>query len=374
MAQPSRDIEESEQELDSYRPDPIQFWESKQRELVSSVVDYNLATLADLVGRKEINLSPSYQRRFRWDRKRQSRLIESFLMNVPVPPVFLNEDAYGDFSIIDGKQRLTAIHEFLIDKLRLEGLEVFADINGRTFTELPPALQRIIRTRPTLRAVIILRQSDPDIKFEVFQRLNTGGVALNAQEIRNNVFSGPLNDLVQQLSGDQRFHRLLGITAKRESAIYAEMRDAELVLRFFTFKGTWRSFEGGMRRHMDEYMAQNRRPSSEALASLKLDFLRALESVEDAFGESAFRRWLPKQHRWRSQVLASLYDAEMIACYEMGCPTFSATRSLILDRAMDLFTDEGFQKSIAANTNTPSFFRLRVEKMLSLLRDVQQEA
>src|SRR5690606_6822211 len=97
----SRDIEETDETLESNEGDPVDFWEQKQRELVTSVVDYNLQGLTDLVSDRAIDLNPTYQRRLRWDQKRQSKLIESFLMNVPVPPVFLNEDEYGQYSVID---------------------------------------------------------------------------------------------------------------------------------------------------------------------------------------------------------------------------------------------------------------------------------
>jgi uncharacterized protein with ParB-like and HNH nuclease domain len=230
----------------------------KQRELVTSVVDYNLGTLAQLVTDRTIELSPRYQRRFRWGPEQQSLLIESFLMNVPVPPIFLNEDKYGKYSVIDGKQRLTAITEFFKGKLELAGLKVFSDINNKTFDDLPRKLQSVIKTRPTLRAVIILRQSDKDIKFEVFQRLNTGGVKLNPQEIRNSAYPGLLNDLILELSENNKFHRLLGIKNKNRSAIYQEMRDAEFVLRYFTFKEIWQDFKGSMKRLMDTYMEENK--------------------------------------------------------------------------------------------------------------------
>src|SRR5262249_30288433 len=171
MTPEKRDIEEAENMLDEAEPDPVEFWEKKQRELVTSVVDYNLNTLSELLQSKAIDLSPRYQRRFRWDEARQSKLMESFLMNVPVPPIFLNEDKYGKYSVIDGKQRLSAILEFLRGRLKLTGLEVFHDINGKSYDDLPADLQSVIKLRPTLRAVIILRQSDADIKFEVFRRL-----------------------------------------------------------------------------------------------------------------------------------------------------------------------------------------------------------
>lgn len=96
-----RDLEDTAEFLDEQgEGEPVEFWESKQRELLTSVVDYNLGTLSDLVSQQVIDLSPTYQRRFRWRPERQSKLIESFLMNVPVPPIFLNEDEYGRYSVI----------------------------------------------------------------------------------------------------------------------------------------------------------------------------------------------------------------------------------------------------------------------------------
>ena len=117
------DIEEKAFEEEDQTP--LHFWEEKQREVILSVVDYNLGSLADLIDGKTIDLSPKYQRRDRWNSKRQSKLIESFLMNVPVPPIFLNEDKYGKYSVIDGKQRLSAIHGFMRGRFRLEGLQIF---------------------------------------------------------------------------------------------------------------------------------------------------------------------------------------------------------------------------------------------------------
>ena len=173
------DIEDSN-DLDTIRGRPLEFWEEKQKELVTSVVDYNLGSLTDLVKSGAIDLSPKYQRRYRWDIPRKSKLIESLLMNVPVPPIFLNEDTYGTYSVIDGKQRLTAISEFMSNDLILTGLEVFSDINGKRFSDLPSKFQSVIRTRPTLRAIIVLRQSDEDVKFEVFQRLIDLGAGLHS--------------------------------------------------------------------------------------------------------------------------------------------------------------------------------------------------
>lgn len=360
------DIEDRESFEREDEPALVLF-DKSQRDLVTSVVDYNLGTLADLISRKKIDLSPRYQRRFRWDKARQSRLIESFLMNVPIPPIFLNEDQYGTYAVIDGKQRLFAIQEFLRGRLRLQKLKVFDDINGQSIDDLPIRLRDILETRATLRAVIILPQSQPAVKFEVFKRLNTGGVKLNPQEIRNSTWPGPLNNLVLKLSIAPEFHALLQIEDRNRSAIYREMRDAEFVVRYFTFRDTWNSFTGGMMRLMDEYMADHQHMSRSALADAEADFRATIANVAAAFGEHAFQRWVPERSSWRRQVLAALFDAEMFGCRGMEAHALRDRRPQIERGLQALFEDDDFRESIDAATNTPRLFRTRITMMRTML-------
>lgn len=358
-------IDAEANEIEDAVEEPLLFWENKQRELVTSVVDYNLSTLTDLINDKNIDLSPKYQRRNRWDDTRKSVLIESFLINVPVPPVFLNEDNYGEYSIIDGKQRLTAIHDFLTGSLRLRGLTVFSEINDKKFHELPSKLQSVVKTRPTLRAVIILRQSDEDVKFEVFRRLNTGGVRLNAQEVRNSVNTGPFNDLLLDLSESKEFHRLLGVKRKSESKIYQEMGDVELVLRYFAFRDYWQDFEGGITRRLDKFMADNRHMPENERREAGADFMKTLAAVDAVWGENAFRRWTPERGKWRNQILASLYDAQMIGSRGAELEKVKAKRDAILTRFQQLFENEEFQKSI--NASVPEYFKLRIQTVKDII-------
>jgi Protein of unknown function DUF262 len=364
------EIEEIDEidEIDEKEQEPLEFWEQKQRELVTSVVDYNLSTLIDLINGKNIDLSPVYQRRNRWDDDRKSALIESFLINVPVPPVFLNEDNYGEYSIIDGKQRLTAIHDFLTGSLRLKNMKVFSELNDKKFHELPAKLQSVIKTRPTLRAVIILRQSDSDIKFEVFRRLNTGGVALNAQEVRNSVNTGKFNNLLLTLSQDKNLHRLLGIKKREESKIYREMFDVELVLRYFTFRDSWMEFDGGVVRHLDEFMKDNRYMEDDKIQAARSDFLHTLSVVDALWGERAFRRWNPQTAKWRDQILSSLFEAQMIACRGIDLQKTKGKRDEALKLFQQLFEEEQFQKAIKASI--PIYFKLRIERVKSIVNRV----
>lgn len=348
----------------------IDFLNKKQRELITSTVDYNLESISTLINNKTIDMSPKYQRRFRWDDIRKSKLIESFLMNVPIPPIFLNEDDLGKYSVIDGKQRLSAISEYLSGKLTLSGLLVFKDLNGLGFFDLPSEFQNSLKIRANVRAVIILRQSDKDIKYEVFQRLNTGGVKLNAQEIRNSAFPGTLNDIILSLSENKSFHKLLGVKTKSKSRIYQEMKDAELVLRFFALKEHWKDYAGGLKKILDSYIDKNQHLKAKEVNILGEEFFETLEKVSIIFGEAgSFRRWIPENKKWKQQVSAPLFDAQMFACYKKDKSKIEASKDKILTDFKSLFiNDREFLQSIESSTASPNRFLYRTHKLEDIIQ------
>lgn len=347
-------------------------WLQAQRDLITTTLDYNLQTIAALVADGRIDLSPSFQRRDRWDVKRKSLLIESFLMNVPLPPVFLNEDEYGTYSIIDGKQRLTTVSEFLNNRFKLEGLGIFHEANGLTFSELDYSLQSVLQTRASLRAIILLRMSDPLIKYHVFQRLNTGGVRLNSQEVRNVTFAGPLNDEIVQASAYPKYMELLGITesGKKRAAIWQHMRDVELVLRYLTLRQTWKAFSGSLGGAMNAYMADNAFMSAQCREEHLSDFKESVDKVYAAFGGLAFKRFDHARMKAGKQVLATLFDAQMIAVAPHSLEILERHSESLREAMVGLFQNEEFSRSIASQTNTPRFVRTRISLVSELVNRV----
>jgi hypothetical protein len=342
-----------------------------QDRLVLQASDLSLQTVASMVQSGSMDLQPQYQRRARWTPEKKSALIESFLLNVPVPPVYLSEEDYGTYAIIDGKQRISAVSQFMSNSLRLRSLDTFTEIEGLTFIELPDELRNALTVRPYIRAVTLLKQSDPQLKYEVFSRLNTGGIALNAQEIRNVAYRGSLNDaIVSAAESDSFLRQQLKIKGETSSA-YREMADAEYVLRFLTLADRWEEFTGDLKESMNEFMDSYRSLDGDELHSLITTFDRASRSCELLWGRDAYHR--PAPSGWRDQALAGMFDSEMIAVNLLSdsqISTLSDMRDSVLSATRSLFEDAEFDSSVRSGTNTPSRLKYRIEKMYMALQSL----
>ena len=295
-------------------------------------------------------------------------------MNVPVPPIFLNEDRVGRYSVIDGKQRLTAVTTFFNDEYALGDLKVFGQLNGARYSDLPRDLRDALNTRATLRATIILRQSDPDVKNIVFQRLNTGGITLNPQEVRNAAYPGTFNDLLIELSESQQLRMFLRIVNPASSQMYQQMRDVELVLRYFTFRDDWDTFSRGVALAMDEFMERNQHADKKEIAQMRSDFDEQLRAIGIAFGDIAFRRYTPESGKWREQVIAAVYDAEMFAVKSLRHRILATQRPIPPDRVANLFSVDAFRSAIDAATNSVTAFRIRIQLMREVIESEYPEA
>jgi hypothetical protein len=338
-----------------------------QDRLVFQASDLSLGTISSMVEREAIDIRPSYQRRERWHARKQSALIESFLLNVPVPPVYLAEDEYGRYSVVDGKQRITSIFRFMSNELALSNLETFREVEGLRFSQLPQDLKNALEVRPYLRVITLLKQSDPQLKFEVFTRLNRGGEAMSPQELRNVAFRGELNDAIYLLAEHAFLRKALKIKDERSSA-YTKMLDAELVLRFLTMRDRWRYFSGDYRTEMDRFMIENQHADDDQLSAYRNAFIGALETCENIWGKAAFKR--PAPNGWRDLLLTGMYDAEMVAVDLLTKPDRLRAiehRRSIIEKTRSLFGDSQFDTAVRVGTNTPARIFYRIEQVLEIL-------
>lgn len=338
-----------------------------QESAVIEIADQGLLSLSNLVASGSIDVSPKFQRRDRWSPEKQSLLIESFLTNIPVPPVYLAEDVaeLGSYAVIDGKQRLTAVSMFFAEGLQLRGLTRLPGLNGCRYGDLPRGIRNSLGMK-NLRVTTLLRQSTEELKHEVFLRLNTGGEILNAQEIRNVAGRGPLNDLVYDLA-ENGFLRGQFKVKPPSSPAYRKMADAEFVLRFLALSSSWREFKGELRAELDTYMIDNRFANEGELKKLRNLFNACIETCEATWGIEAFKR------PGRDQALAGVYDAQMLAMSEIG----ARGRDRILDNPERmkieferLFEDSEFDEAARRATNTPSRLRFRTQQTIDAVRRV----
>ncbi|MGW6750676.1 DUF262 domain-containing protein [Streptomyces sp. NPDC055006] len=348
----------------------LQKFEQAQDALVLQASDLSLETIASMVDSDAIDVGPQFQRRDRWDISRQSALIESFLLNIPVPPVYLAEEEFGSYSVIDGKQRITAVRDFMRNQYQLSGLERFSEIEGYRFKGLPASLRNALAVRPYIRAISILRQSDPETKYEVFHRLNSAGQPLNAQEIRNVIYRGPLNDLIMDLSSNKFLESQLKVRDSRSPA-YRAMADVELVLRFLALRDTWSTFSGGLRSSMDSFMERHAKAGTKTLLEYSQAFQRSIGACESLWGSKAFKR--PDRDGWRDQMLAGMFDAQMIAVDQLSdeqIKRLSRHQNEVLRVTRELFEEPAFEAAVRVATNTPSRIALRITQMRNALAAV----
>ena len=257
--------------------------------------------------RGRLELQPSFQRRGVWDDKKRSRFIESILLDVPLPYFYLAEGNDGKQVVVDGQQRLTAVFSYLDNQFPLQGLRVMEELNGKLFSELPERFQTAIETR-ALNLILIKPNSNPNMKYDVFERLNTGAVQLHPQELRNCVKRGQFNDLIIELSSNSVFQQICGF-----SGPHSRMKDVETVLRFFAFFRSYPSYKKPLKSFLDSEMEFHAEMRSNQLQPLRTAFIGTVNLTRQVLGNNPF--WIYEASeaggKWGRRVNINLYDAVM---------------------------------------------------------------
>lgn len=310
--------------------DIVAKYDARADRIVTETNREKLRNFADSLARNGyMDPRPFYQRRNRWDPERQSLLIESFLINIPIPPLFVYEVKPDIHEVLDGQQRITAIKAFYSNELKLTGLVRWPELNGRTYSKLPNVVRAGIDRR-SISWIVVLNESIPDeeeeleLKKLVFERLNTGGVKLSAQEIRNALYAGPFNDLLIRLSRLDEFReawklpKFSTVELKETpphllaNKFYAAMEDLEVVLRFFALRHA-EHYSRGMQGFLDLYMMKAHRFTDEDLVVLERLFVNTIQLCQEVFGELIFRPYVPKERNFGNKPQKAFADAVMVA-------------------------------------------------------------
>lgn len=349
--------------------------------IVTEQARYPLPSIPVMLETQNYNLNPEFQRRHRWSTEKRSRLIESFIMNVPVPPVFLYETEFSHYEVMDGLQRLTTINEFYGNSFALEGLSEWPELNGRRYLDLPIQIRNGIDRR-YLSSVILLQETAKSqeeallLKQLVFERINSGGEMLTPQESRNAIYNGSLNQLCIRLSRNEDLCELWGIPWKggispneyddelMSNSDYSTMNDVELVLRFFAYRQRNRKSSDRFRDFLDSYLKSgNALFSKDTLAEMKVLFEDTIKAAHEILGERAF--WLYRKRNtswsWLQRPTTSVYDPMMyiLSTNKKSWPVFRS-KSKSIKKEIEDFYQKQYQNFEGRNTN-PSILTKREE-------------
>lgn len=344
----------------------ISQWKTLRGQMQPRASDLTVKGLADWVKNNTVDRDPDFQRRDRWGAPQQSRLIESFLVGIPVPPIYLKVEEDGTYTVIDGRQRLTAVSEFVDGGLRLEGLDFIKEIEGKTYSALPDDFRRALSVEPAIRAVTVGSEvnPNPEMTIEVFHRLNTGGIRLEDQEIRNALFGGPLNSLIESLARNPFMVKQMKTEEGTQG--FKKMKDHEYVLRFLTFREYGEAAASTPSAHMNRYMRENRYADESHLMGLAKDFNQMVERSSESLGILAFRRWSLEQKEWRDQQNVAVFDAQSLALQQLSNSDFDrlvSSKHKIEAALKEAFADPEFDSSISGATASKKAYRYRVQRM-----------
>lgn len=271
--------------------------ESGAYNLILDQARYPLNSLKTIF--EDYELNPEYQRNKVWDISRKSKLIESFIINIPIPSIFLYETSLNKFEVMDGLQRISTIIEYLNGDFKLTDLEIWTELNGKTFNELEPEFQDSIKRR-YLSATIILKETRNNseqqnkLKQLVFERLNTGGIKLSAQEIRNAANTGIMNSMINDL-GDksESFRKMIKYPKNHYMGedFIDRMADREMVLRFFAYKDAIQNnIKLGTKDLLDTYAKLSISKGEKEVEALRKYFETVTDKVFSLFGEKGYSR------------------------------------------------------------------------------------
>ena len=316
----------------------------------------------------EIDLAPDFQLRSGiWNQEQKSRLIESLLLRIPIPVFYVAANEKEEWSVVDGVQRISTIHDFVNGQFPLTRLEYRTEFNGKRHDALPRGMQRRI-DETQLVVNVIEPGTPPEIMFNIFRRIYTGGMPLKGQEIRHVLNPGPVRDYLKLLAESDDF-----IVATDRSVNASRMADRECVLRFLAFHlNPWEEYaSSSLDSHLATTMREINKMPADRRDSLSADFGAAMRAAKRIFGNDAFRK-RRHPHDSRNPISMPLFEAwsvQLARCSPEQIDRLTALRQEVRMRFMTLVNDDPqFYNAISYSTGTPQ----RIRKRFAAVRDLVQ--
>jgi hypothetical protein len=255
------------------------------RPVYSQPHEWTISTLRDKYERGQIDLQPHYQREYVWELKPElpSRLIESLLLQIPIPPLYFVRLETGKIEVVDGQQRLTTLIRFVTNQFELHKLQKLSNLNGSLFKKLSERDQEKIMDA-SIRSIVIDAGTNHDLRYEIFERLNRGAMALNEQEIRNCAYRGLFCDLLAELERDANWRKVKGTDNPEPRFI-----EREMILRFFAFAARIDHYGGNLKKFLNDYMGVHAPNDKAKVTELGAMFRQTMQNVYTVFGSNSSR-------------------------------------------------------------------------------------
>jgi len=330
-------------------------------------LDMSFGELINMYSNDELIIDPEFQRLFRWDIDKRTVFIESLLLGIPIPSIFVAEDSEGKWEIVDGLQRLSTVLSFFgllkndiqnANNWTLEEGDIIAELKGLKSQDLPIKFQLNLK-RSVCRIEVVKWDSDYDMRYELFKRLNTGGEPLADQEIRNCIFRGispVFTDLIKQLASDVDFINFIAPTDKQASELYLD----ELVLRFFSLYNNHNEIKKNLSEHMTDYMRDA--TSNADLYQGKIEVFTRTFQVAKKLGRAAV-------NGLNGQLSTSLYDG----LFHGIATNLDHYEAMDVDRLREkmerLKADDEFKKASGVASNYKERTRKRIERAINIFAE-----
>lgn len=265
--------------------------------------DIPLSQLKEMFDDGDIDTQPMYQRDFLEDWIKASRLIESVLLSIPIPTVYLCQEKDETLSVIDGQQRLTSFIKYLKNEFALKGLQELPELNGKKYSELDKAIQKKLKNS-TIHAITLLKESE-ELKYEIFARLNLGSEKLKDQELRNCIYRGSFNTMLEDIASSNKYlPELFASENKRKSY-------QERILRFFALRD-YNNYKSSMPKTLNSYMAQHQNDSASEIKTQKDLFTGTIDIIKQVLGKNAFLQFDKSKGTYIDKFSPSVYDSIVV--------------------------------------------------------------
>ena len=374
MAAKQIKLEETAEELMAYSDDDLY-------NINSWGADLSFREIITMYEEGEL-LKPELQRKYVWTRIEASRFIDSILLGLPVPSVFFAKEQNETMLIIDGFQRIMTVYDYVKGVFSGDGkifkLSNTENINarwrGKAFAELDTEEKRRIRNT-TIHAIIFEQKyprNDTGM-FQIFERINTGGRILKAQEIRNCVYQGKCNDLLFELNKHNSWRTILGLDVED-----SRMADLELILRYFAMRDLHIRNEGQLKqinlaKYLNQYMSEKTDSTEEDILDMKQDFIKMIDKVFELFGKNAFKNLKKESENFANKINPAIFDAISVATSHSIKLGYKFTEEDYLEKYKGLLKNEDFHRASSSRTTNIDNIKIRIQLAAELLYGVTYE-